>query len=284
MIGVRTEEKLSPADLLAAFGETVTYNGMAALMSNYSLDEQRQIQEGIRERQRQFWDGATDYYRLYHPLLPPVPKHFQRLLDSIDPREGHRVVDLGCGVGALIIGLLKREPALSVTGVDFAPQMLARCRENLATYANGQLLLAEADFTQGCPFLDDESADTVVSNWGISYASREALGVILPEVSRILKPGGIFICAAMVDTGSRLATLERLLSPWQAFKNRKAIGQAKRFARDLGKLFPTYTVGEWREMLWQHGFSLQNQFYSIYGTSVTFVGHSVTFVGHSVTL
>lgn len=65
----------------------------------------------------------------------PTPvEHVATLLDAIPiPLEGATFVDLGCGMGRVLL-LAARRPFRQVIGVDFSPALCEIARENLAAY------------------------------------------------------------------------------------------------------------------------------------------------------
>lgn len=106
-----------------------------------------------------------------------------RLLES-NSKLGKKVLDLGCGTGALTLRLA--ESGYEVTGVDISAQMLdqlARRSKKL------NLTLVEADIFS-LPF-NEASFDAAVSRWVLPHFSDWSAAV--RQVSRVLKPGGVFI-------------------------------------------------------------------------------------------
>lgn len=101
------------------------------------------------------------------------------------PREGH-VLDLCCGTGDVVLHLLRADPSLRVTGIDFCEPMLERARARA-----GQR--TAADFVQGdvmsLPF-DDATFDG--ATMGFSLRNVVDLDRVLREVLRVLKPGARF--------------------------------------------------------------------------------------------
>ncbi|HLT01465.1 MAG TPA: methyltransferase domain-containing protein [Geminicoccaceae bacterium] len=101
------------------------------------------------------------------------------LIDLLAPRPGERILDLGCGDGALT----ERLAALgcSVLGVDSAPEMVAAARRRgLDAYVgDGEDLRFAAEF------------DAVFSNAALHWM-RDA-DAVLRGVRRALKPGGRFV-------------------------------------------------------------------------------------------
>jgi trans-aconitate methyltransferase len=101
------------------------------------------------------------------------------LVDSLQPRAGDRVLDLGCGDGFLTqrIG----ESGATVVGVDSSPQMIEAAKERGvdARLINGEAL----------PFHDE--FDAVFSNAALHWMSDH--DAVLAGVYRALKPGGRFV-------------------------------------------------------------------------------------------
>jgi SAM-dependent methyltransferase len=60
--------------------------------------------------------------------LAPYQDMLDEVVAALDLRPGMRVLDAGCGTGALEARLAKRHPAVEVVAVDSSPAMLARAR------------------------------------------------------------------------------------------------------------------------------------------------------------
>jgi ubiquinone/menaquinone biosynthesis C-methylase UbiE len=103
------------------------------------------------------------------------------LIDILDVRPGHRVLEVGYGPGGLIRLLLKRTEAASVLGVDPSPTM-----RDLASRVNerASLTLGTAERTG----LDDASVDRVVSVNTVAIWPDLEAGVA--ELHRVVRPGG----------------------------------------------------------------------------------------------
>jgi SAM-dependent methyltransferase len=100
-------------------------------------------------------------------------------------REGESVLELGCGPGRALHGLL-RLPLVRVIGLDWSEPMLAQAsRRNRLSLQSGRLVLVRGDFA-ALPFID-ELADAVLAV-NVVYFMGDSAAV--REARRMLRPGG----------------------------------------------------------------------------------------------
>lgn len=107
-----------------------------------------------------------------------------RALESVRPAR--RWLDLGCGTGEMVIEAAGR--GLDAIGVDFAPEMIALCRDKAPAQAQGR-----AEFRVGSIFdltAEDGSFDVVSGLGLIEYLSRDELLRLLALAARWIRPGG----------------------------------------------------------------------------------------------
>ena len=101
------------------------------------------------------------------------------VLALLDPRPGERILDLGCGDGALTERLAAA--GAEVLGVDASPDMVvaARARGLRAELADGHALAFRAEF------------DAVFSNAALHWMTDP--DAVAAGVARALRPGGRFV-------------------------------------------------------------------------------------------
>ena len=85
------------------------------------------------------------------------------LAAAVDAGPGQRVLEAGCGAGAVLMQIAARRPDAVLTGLERDPAMAALARENAAL--NGaKATIAEGDVAAGFRAMGLEPFDQVVSN------------------------------------------------------------------------------------------------------------------------
>jgi ubiquinone/menaquinone biosynthesis C-methylase UbiE len=97
-------------------------------------------------------------------------------------RPGERLLDLGCGTGALLLELVRKGASHRLSGLDLSPAMLARAQATLPKTVH----LAAGDV--GALPWQANSLDVVVSSSSFHYWAYPEQA--LREVRRVLRPGG----------------------------------------------------------------------------------------------
>lgn len=122
------------------------------------------------------WDAA-----LYDRSCGFVSTMSADMVDLLAPEAGERIVDLGCGTGALTAAIAAR--GASVIGIDGDAAMIARARSRYTGLA-----FAHAD---GRDFAIDGRADAVFSNAALHWMKEPRR--VIARVARALRPGGRFV-------------------------------------------------------------------------------------------
>ncbi|MEV4349811.1 class I SAM-dependent methyltransferase [Actinoplanes sp. NPDC049596] len=126
---------------------------------------------------------------LYDPFtrLAGLSHVHGELLDRAGVRPGHRVLEIGCGPGDLLVRLGRRVPEADLTGIDPDPAALRRARRKAARRgAPVRFTLAYADELP----LPDDSVDRVLSSYMLHHLDEEPQVAAMREVRRVLRPGG----------------------------------------------------------------------------------------------
>jgi ubiquinone/menaquinone biosynthesis C-methylase UbiE len=138
-------------------------------------------------------ESAPSRYDLGIRLLTfgSLGRAYDRLAARIE--AGQRVLDIGCGTGALTMRAAQR--GASVKGIDVSAQMLEIAHQRASALSlSGSVDLQE----MGIAELDAEppgSYDAVMSGLCFSELSQDEIEYGLGQVMRILRPGGLLLVA-----------------------------------------------------------------------------------------
>jgi SAM-dependent methyltransferase len=144
----------------------------------------------------------TDYVHGYgtreQQRLVEQAEHWRHRLiaDGTTLEPGTRLLEVGCGAGAVLAVLGQEFPGIRLHGVDIEPKQLDFARGHLER-AGVEATLVEAD-ANALPF-EDESFDHVWMMWFLEHVA-DPPGA-LREARRVLVPGGA-ITAIEVDYGT----------------------------------------------------------------------------------
>lgn len=172
-----------------------------------------------------YTDWAGDYDdRMERVLGYVAPRLMADLFASrMDNSEG-LVLDIGCGTG-LTNQYLLQHGFKTVDGVDFNPEMLERAMTR-AIYRN----LIQADITQPIN-LPSGSYDGIISSG--TFTLGHVGSQPIPELVRLLKPGGLLGCSIHKEIWARDGFEER-------FAALAADGALEVIDRQSGEFFTGY--------------------------------------------
>ena len=125
------------------------------------------------------------------------------LADLADVRGGQRVLDVGCGPGALVTELVTRLGADAVAAVDPSEPFVAAAR---ARHPGVDVQLASAE---DLPHADD-TFDAALAQLVVHFMSDPVAGIT--EMARVTRPDGV-LAACVWDYGGRTDPLSAF---WQA--------------------------------------------------------------------
>ena len=118
---------------------------------------------------------------------------YRRILAAAAITGQDRVLDLGCGIGNILIALAERTDFTHpLQGVDVSPDLI-RIGEHEAARAglNDRIRLQVAPATR-LPF-DEGAFDVVLTSHVLKHLDDEALLASFREIARVLRPGGRFL-------------------------------------------------------------------------------------------
>jgi ubiquinone/menaquinone biosynthesis C-methylase UbiE len=134
-----------------------------------------------------YWNGPggqrwADRQQSQDILLAPVA---DLLIERARPVVGERIVDVGCGSGAVSIALAQKVgPGGHVMGIDISGPMLARARQTVPAGLPVEFVLADATVYPFAP----ASFDLLVSRFGVMFFAEPVRS--FANLRRGLKPSG----------------------------------------------------------------------------------------------
>jgi arsenite methyltransferase len=160
------------------------------------------------------------------------------MLAQLEP--GQVVLDLGSGAGLDVLLSARRvSPGGHAYGVDMTDEMLALANANRersgvsnATFLKGTI--------ESVP-LPDNSVDVVISNCVINLA--EDKGAVIKEAFRVLRHGGLFAVADMVELEPLDASTKQQLDSWAGcISGTIPIDEYRAVLREAGFADPDFNV------------------------------------------
>ncbi len=133
---------------------------------------------------------APKYDRANRVLTAGMDERWRKRASALlDPPRGGAVLDLCCGTGDVVFHLLRIDPTLKLTGIDFCEPMLAGARKRAAREKRGDPTFIEGDVS-ALPFAD-QSFDG--ATMGFSLRNVVNIDAVLREIRRVLRPGARFV-------------------------------------------------------------------------------------------
>jgi len=110
-----------------------------------------------------------------------------------------RLVDVACGTGRFLREVRRAYPAMGLTGLDLSRPYLAEAERHLEGLRSVAWLEANAEAIP----LADESQDIVTTIFLMHELPPDVRRVVMAEMARILKPGGLLVFIDSLQLGDR---------------------------------------------------------------------------------
>ncbi|MBN2454036.1 methyltransferase domain-containing protein [Candidatus Woesearchaeota archaeon] len=157
--------------------------------------------EKIKEHYRStyFYDGTRQarHGKAYERYW--FTRRIREITRDLRPFSRGKVLEIGCGTGAITEGVASALPNLDITATDISPQLIKKCREY---YPHSRVKYEVADAFK--LNYRENSFDAVIAVEVIEHVLDHK--AMIKEAARVLKPGGIII----IDTPYKFHPLWKL--------------------------------------------------------------------------
>ena len=201
----------------------------------------------VQSEQARLWNGVKGRAWVDgQPLLDRVFQPFEALLaGDIEPHE--RIVDVGCGTGAITRAAARRlGPAGSATGIDLSQPMIEAARQRAqAEQVDARFLCADAG-SHGFP---TGSVDRIVSRFGVMFFADPVRA--FANLRQACRPDGALRCAVWRSAADNpfMTVAERAAAPFVANLPIPQPGTPGQFAfADPDRVHGILAESSWREI------------------------------------
>jgi len=161
---------------------------------------------------RQFNSEDKTYDKEVRVVLPYYEAMHRKVIGaaSFNPKKPIEILDLGIGTGETALGLLKKFPNASVTGIDLSPKMMAVAKRRLK-YFSKHVKFMEADMSE---FLPQQKYDAGVSVLAVHHLNGKEKQKLFLKICNALKEKGIFVIGDLIIGNNKKET-KRMEQAWQ---------------------------------------------------------------------
>jgi ubiquinone/menaquinone biosynthesis C-methylase UbiE len=160
----------------------------------------------IKEQQRQGWDSVAEGWKnWWKPIEQYAQEVSDKLVELAQIQQGHKVLDVGTGIGEPAITAAKRVlPNGKVIAIDISPQMIGIAKERAKHNALEKIIEFKVADGETLSALSDSNFDAILSRWGLMFLPN--LTGALASMRQALVPGGR-IAAAVWSTPQKVPFL-----------------------------------------------------------------------------
>ncbi|WP_179346277.1 class I SAM-dependent methyltransferase [Winogradskyella ursingii] len=167
---------------------------------------------------------SSSYLKIYYVSSFGFSQRWRRqCVEEIKIEKGKTVVDLMTGMGECWKHIIKKTDINSkLIGLDFSTEMINRAYKNKGKFKKSKIEILKENVFENS--IANETADYVISGFGLKTFNDEQLKKLAFEIDRILKPNGKF---SLIDVS---VPNSKFLKPFYMF-------YLKNIIPILGKLF-----------------------------------------------
>ncbi|MCL2369877.1 MAG: class I SAM-dependent methyltransferase [Firmicutes bacterium] len=149
-----------------------------------------------------------------------------KILEMVEPADGDKVLDVGCGNGSLI-GAVKKKANIEAYGVDVSSGMIEECRERFKE------ITFQIAVCENLPF-EDEELDIITMNCVLHHLKDPQ--AFYREAHRVLKPNGTLLVGELWYPAVVKQFVDWIILPLLRAGDNKLFshGKLKRMATDNG--------------------------------------------------
>lgn len=145
----------------------------------------------IEEMGEFFNNRAESYEQHMERSVEKFDQYYSGLANPIEETdEALKILDLGCGTGLELKGILDRCPSAQITGIDLSKEMLGLLRENYVAYEDQIELIIDSYCTY--PY-EDNTYDYVISSMTMHHFLEQDKEKIYKKIYQALTYGGSYI-------------------------------------------------------------------------------------------
>lgn len=167
---------------------------------------------------------SSSYFKMNYITSFSFSERWRRqCVEEIEIEKGKTVVDLMTGMGECWKHILKNSGKGSkLIGLDFSTEMINRAEKNKLKFKKSTIEILKENVLENS--LPNETADYVISGFGLKTFNDAQLDKLASEIDRILKPNGRF---SLIDVS---VPTSNILKPFYMF-------YLKNIIPILGKVF-----------------------------------------------
>lgn len=139
--------------------------------------------------------------------FPGVEREYDMAMEYLRPAQGELLVDMSCGSGLFTRRFARSGKFKGVIAADYSESMLRQTREYFKAEATNSpscpVLLLRADVGR-LPFA---SGSVAAIHAGAAIHCWPSPQLALAEISRVLRPGGVFVASTFLDAAAPLGQI-----------------------------------------------------------------------------